>query len=318
MPHKRRKFVRKFATLVSLKVPSGTVYVLCVPCSCRTRRGSTVLYTFAKGGGEIGPELRTTLESVITDLERDIDQRDLEGQQEEEEEEQQRQEGEEEEDRGRRRKEEEEGARREAHNGVLAVSNVRWAWPSRNDTLVVFVGCCRCLSDSSSISTWCTTVLYVRMFPTTNDGMQKRKHSRNTHTLHARSLHVLALTCMLSRCLVTKISATELSRRFIKSALLVGSLQMSSSREESVGSSSAAAAAVRLRLPHEFKGRPSSLPPEPPPTEPAAENRMDLPELRLDGPPPKDRFMQQQQQRRMQHQVTHRGGGGAKQLGSPS
>ncbi len=35
-------------------------------------------------------------------------------------------------------------------------------------------------------------------------------------------LHVWHPICMLSRCLLTKISASELSRKFIKSALLVG------------------------------------------------------------------------------------------------
>ncbi len=42
------------------------------------------------------------------------------------------------------------------------------------------------------------------------------------HTLHTRFLLVLAPICMLSRCSLTKISASELSRKFIKSALLVG------------------------------------------------------------------------------------------------
>ncbi len=40
--------------------------------------------------------------------------------------------------------------------------------------------------------------------------------------MHAHFLHVLVSICMLSRRLLTKISASELSRKFIKSALLVG------------------------------------------------------------------------------------------------
>ena len=45
------------------------------------------------------------------------------------------------------------------------------------------------------------------------------EHARVAYTFFAR----LEPTCMLGRCLLTKLSASELRRKFIKSALLVGS-----------------------------------------------------------------------------------------------
>ena len=57
--------------------------------------------------------------------------------------------------------------------------------------------------------------------PTTNGGMQNGTSvGECTGCIHV--FERLAPICMLSRCLVTKISASELSRRFVKSALLVG------------------------------------------------------------------------------------------------
>ncbi len=53
--------------------------------------------------------------------------------------------------------------------------------------------------------------------------MRKWKLGRNVCTLHARFiLHVLAPIFYARSVLVNKISASELSRKFFKSALLVG------------------------------------------------------------------------------------------------
>ncbi len=58
-------------------------------------------------------------------------------------------------------------------------------------------------------------------YPTTNGGMQHESLvGTRTHCIHVFAR--LALICKPSRCLLTKISASELSRKFIKSALLVG------------------------------------------------------------------------------------------------
>ena len=57
--------------------------------------------------------------------------------------------------------------------------------------------------------------------PTTNGGMQKGKLSRNTYALHTR-FRTFGDDLRAQSVLIDKISASELSRKFIKSALLVG------------------------------------------------------------------------------------------------
>ena len=59
--------------------------------------------------------------------------------------------------------------------------------------------------------------------PTSNGGTQKKwKLSRNVCTLRKRFCTFWASIRMLGRRLLNKISASEISRKFIKSALLVG------------------------------------------------------------------------------------------------
>ena len=71
------------------------------------------------------------------------------------------------------------------------------------------------------MSRYILVVTPLMSYPTTNGGMQKWKLSRNMYTLHTRfctfgtNLHAQSV-------LINKISASELSRKFIKSALLVG------------------------------------------------------------------------------------------------
>ncbi len=66
---------------------------------------------------------------------------------------------------------------------------------------------------------------YQRACPTTNGGMQMEAQLEYipvhiANTFFARSAPI----CKLSWCLLTKISASELSKKFNKSALLVGCL----------------------------------------------------------------------------------------------
>ncbi len=58
--------------------------------------------------------------------------------------------------------------------------------------------------------------------PTTNNGGMQNGSSVGTCTRCAHVFARLAPTRMLSRCLLAKIPASELSRKFMKSALLVG------------------------------------------------------------------------------------------------
>ncbi len=58
-------------------------------------------------------------------------------------------------------------------------------------------------------------------FPTTKGGMQNGKVSRNVYTMHARFC-TFGADAHAQSMLISKVSASELSRKFIKSALLVG------------------------------------------------------------------------------------------------
>ncbi len=58
-------------------------------------------------------------------------------------------------------------------------------------------------------------------FPTDNGGMQKWKLSWNFYTLHTRFC-TFCVDLYARSVLIDKTSASELSRKFIKSALLVG------------------------------------------------------------------------------------------------
>ncbi len=64
-------------------------------------------------------------------------------------------------------------------------------------------------------------MVLLDVLPTTNSGVQKRKLGWNMYTLHTR-FGTFGSDLHAQSALTNKISASELSRKFIKSAVLVG------------------------------------------------------------------------------------------------